>query len=207
MAPYVQIFASSSSRTVVISALERTSILNLSQIHSRTIKLTLDCQRERPRHQAFHRKVMNASFSCEPGQAQNLFLQLLSCVQHCRVLAHHSTALLLDVWSVPPVIIYSRLCLLFSKRSYCLCCHRYSNIWSYSELTVHRNECSTELGQRPTLLWSSQSCLCLWPGTSAGLEVYTADPPDARTGLKVPPVGTRLKRGSVVSHLVLTFTS
>lgn len=33
-----------------------------------------------------------------------------------------------------------------------------------------------------------------------------ADPPDARTGLKVPPVGTRLKRGSVVSHLVLTFT-
>lgn len=95
----------------------------------------------------------------------------------------------------------------FSKRSYCLCCHRYSNIWSYSELTVHRNECSTELGQRPTLLWSSQSCLCLWPGTSAGLEVYMADPPDARTGLKVPPVGTRLKRGSVVSHLMLTFTS
>lgn len=117
--------------------------------------------------------------STEPGQVQKLFLQLLTCVQHCRVLTHHSTAFLQKVWSIPP---------------------RHLSLSSYSELISHQNEGRKGIGQRPTLLWSA-CCYHLQPETSAGLEMHMSGPlrlqfpPVTRTSIKAPSlVGTGLEQ-------------
>lgn len=66
------------------------------------------------------------------------------------------------------------LCLLFPKLL-CLCCHSYHNTWSYSEFIVQQNECSTEVGERLHCCGLSSPMVCLWPETSAGLQVHMAD--------------------------------